>query len=869
MQDFLLEKGLQWLLNEPTHTLSLEEGRGVFPFNYSFKKVSIQDQKGIWFLLKNGSFAMDSLWSLRAISADALSISRKPVMYHMQEISWGKIWEICMLRDYIQDFHVRKIDILNIQKTSLHLSRCTLKINNGPYQLRIHPDTTWTMSAPSFALQGKGITDCHAHTLSYGDIHFTFQPLTKKLFATSGNIQGECTLKSFEEIENILVKWKDFHLKGRWNDGFQGRIGWQDRDFECFFKWPSLIEIHRLYGHTFSLDINREIARWQDYKMLFVNHQIKLLSPQGLLVNGKWNTKGFQGKILGVETILTIAPWTLKGSLPRFQYGPLQIREMSLTKEQMLIQKLTLGSLKLSPLKIAFGKDIVVTAPQLRARFDLGGLHELMIPSHKWTWKTPLLKIGKGRIVHKDGLFFHNVPLNYLLFLPKTFPPCGVVNGYIKKNTGSLILKDTLSVEWTEEGFVIKAYPNFVLKGFFDGKFIARGMLDLSKLPFKYDIQGKVIFDLKGTLEAMHGIVKILKGSYENANNGTIVENITGTLIAKGPWLHLSNAHAKNIKATGKLALQKADLKLFLKNYFPVQTDFMHFKANGDLTLKGPWDDLHIAGKMTLSSGEVLLEGLVTPEIPKLHKDKKRIKEVPMGNNYQLNIDIPQKIKIEGLGLKSLWTGKLQVAGPLLEPYFIGTLHLAEGKLILFGKPMSLQEGRIAYKKIDPNNPHVHLLAKRDVGDIKVYLRIDGAADHPKVTMTSYPAFSEDIVVAHLLFGKDLKSLSPVEGIQLASVLASLQGARGLDFLETLRSRLDFVNIDIQEEATEDPNKKKRFVEISREFGKIKVGIAQEITTGKETRIEAKYPLTPHLSANVGAGSQSNGDVGLEFQWRF
>ena len=83
---------------------------------------------------------------------------------------------------------------------------------------------------------------------------------------------------------------------------------------------------------------------------------------------------------------------------------------------------------------------------------------------------------------------------------------------------------------------------------------------------------------------------------------------------------------------------------------------------------------------------------------------------------------------------------------------------------------------------------------------------ITGPADAPKFRFTSSPELPEDEVLAQLVFGRSISSLSPLQIAQLAEAAAQLTGAvNGGGVLEQLRRATGVDDIDVRtDEETGD-----------------------------------------------------------------
>ena len=73
---------------------------------------------------------------------------------------------------------------------------------------------------------------------------------------------------------------------------------------------------------------------------------------------------------------------------------------------------------------------------------------------------------------------------------------------------------------------------------------------------------------------------------------------------------------------------------------------------------------------------------------------------------------------------------------------------------------------------------------------MKVTVNVRGKALSPEITFASDPALPEEEILARLLFGGSITTLSPTDALQLGAALASLRGGGGMDPINRLRSAI-------------------------------------------------------------------------------
>ncbi len=155
---------------------------------------------------------------------------------------------------------------------------------------------------------------------------------------------------------------------------------------------------------------------------------------------------------------------------------------------------------------------------------------------------------------------------------------------------------------------------------------------------------------------------------------------------------------------------------------------------------------------------------------------------------YLVNASAPNRVAVEGLGLESEWGVDIALRGTVEEPRIGGTARLVRGDYTFAGTRFELTRGRILFDVGEPINPRLDVLAETAKNGTNVDIAITGNAQSPAIAFSSDPALPEEEILARLLFGGSVTSLSATDAVQLAAALAALQGGGGgLDPIGQLR----------------------------------------------------------------------------------
>ncbi len=155
---------------------------------------------------------------------------------------------------------------------------------------------------------------------------------------------------------------------------------------------------------------------------------------------------------------------------------------------------------------------------------------------------------------------------------------------------------------------------------------------------------------------------------------------------------------------------------------------------------------------------------------------------------YLVDARAPSRVSVDGLGLESEWGIDIALRGTVDDPRIGGEANLVRGDYTFAGTRFELTEGRIEFDAGVPINPRLDIEAETNANGTEVTIDITGEATQPQISFSSVPALPQEEILARLLFGGSVTSLSATDAVQLAAALASLQGGGGgLDPIGDLR----------------------------------------------------------------------------------
>ncbi len=301
-------------------------------------------------------------------------------------------------------------------------------------------------------------------------------------------------------------------------------------------------------------------------------------------------------------------------------------------------------------------------------------------------------------------------------------------------------------------------------------------------------------------------------------------------------------------------------------------------EVDGDLTLRGPLlAGAVAAGRLVLNETEVRVpssqSGLTGPIPVVTHRNEpsavratrqkaglldQRAAGTGPGLGLDLRIDAPNRIFLRGQGLEAELGGQLRLAGTTDDVIPSGRFDLLRGRLQILGQRLDITEGYATL--LGSLDPYVRLVAEARAEDITARVTLEGEASDPTLTFSSTPELPEDEVLARLLFGRSVQTLSPFQAAELAVAVTGLAGGGGSTLLGRLREGFGLDDLDLTSDEAG---------ETSVRVGKyLTDNVYSDITVGStgESEINLNLDLSPHVTVRGGLDSLGESNLGIFFE---
>jgi translocation and assembly module TamB len=358
--------------------------------------------------------------------------------------------------------------------------------------------------------------------------------------------------------------------------------------------------------------------------------------------------------------------------------------------------------------------------------------------------------------------------------------------------------------------------------------------------------------DFGGTVNApqLTGEVRANNLTYENAAYGTRLTEmqVEGHFANDRLQVEKLTAKAKNgtISASGFVSLSAAQgypmqLGINMNNAQLASGQDLSARASGDLKIvNGAGQPATISGTVNLPEThyKIVREGSASvPTLTGVHRKPIAGPQRITGNaepmtsvpsNWKLNIRVKadNQIFVTGMGLDSEWAANLRVGGTSGAPAITGTISVVRGTLSFAGHSFDLANSSlITFNGGGIADPVLNITATSTISDVEMTIAITGTASSPSIAFSSTPSLPQDELMARVLFGGSVGSLSTLQAVQLASSLNTLRGGKGgLNPLGTLQSATGISRLRV---------------------------LGADATTGRETAVAAGKYITNNIYVEV------------------
>ncbi|WP_136683161.1 translocation/assembly module TamB domain-containing protein [Falsirhodobacter xinxiangensis] len=402
-------------------------------------------------------------------------------------------------------------------------------------------------------------------------------------------------------------------------------------------------------------------------------------------------------------------------------------------------------------------------------------------------------------------------------------------------------------------------------------------------------VSGPLAFDLRLNgplaLSSVSGQARMTGGRLADPELGFALNDIGAQVDLSGSRARIAvqgnPEEGGRIGVNGTVGLDApntADLTVDLSRVQYSDPQLFRTIAGGQIRITGPLTGgALIAGTVALEETEVQIpsggfgasgriDGLIhvnEPAVVRQTRQRAGLIEEPGsaggegGTPFGLNllISAPNQIFIRGRGLDAELGGELRLTGDTNNIVPIGAFNLIRGRLDILGRRLDLSEASL---QLEGNFvPQLRVVASSSNNGVTSYVNITGRADEPEVTFSSNPDLPQEEVLAQLLFGRDLSTISPLQAAQLANAVATLAGRGGEGIVGNLRQGFGLDDLDV---TTGDSGA--AAVRAGKYISQ-NVYTEVEVDSQGESEISLNLDVSDSLTVRGSAGNEGNTGIGI------
>jgi translocation and assembly module TamB len=203
--------------------------------------------------------------------------------------------------------------------------------------------------------------------------------------------------------------------------------------------------------------------------------------------------------------------------------------------------------------------------------------------------------------------------------------------------------------------------------------------------------------------------------------------------------------------------------------------------------------------------------------------------------------------------------GRLQIGGTAAQIIPSGRFSLIRGRLSILGTRLDLTEGAVALTgNFDPT---IDLLATNRSGVYLIGIGLSGPVSAPEIRLSANPPLPEDEILAQLLFGRTVATLSPLQLLQMTDAVTALAGGSPeAGIFASLRKGLGLDDLDLRTDATGNA--------ALRAGRYLSENVYSDVTIGGDggADLSLNIDLTPNITARGGLSADGETRLGVFFE---
>lgn len=340
-------------------------------------------------------------------------------------------------------------------------------------------------------------------------------------------------------------------------------------------------------------------------------------------------------------------------------------------------------------------------------------------------------------------------------------------------------------------------------------------------LPLGIDVGGQLQADLSlaGELTApsLKGDIAMRNGRFASDDLGLSLQPIAFAARAEGQSMTITELRAEDgqqgvVTGQGQLNWQQPEsedtvqLQLQAQQLRLLDREEVHGEVTGNLQLTGSLQRLLLQGKLQVEPLNVSINsdppGADIPSIEVSYQQDEAHTTSSWLPVLVLDVELhaERRAFLRGRGLDAELAGNLHLTGTTRQANLKGRFSVVRGFFELLGHRFMLEEGEAT---ISDEALTILAVGKLTKAGTEITAQLAATNDQVEFTLSSDPSMPEDEILAWMMFGKSLQSISAAQAIQLASAVSTLRGG-GFDPIGKTRDILGVDSLTFDTEETEE-----------------------------------------------------------------
>lgn len=169
----------------------------------------------------------------------------------------------------------------------------------------------------------------------------------------------------------------------------------------------------------------------------------------------------------------------------------------------------------------------------------------------------------------------------------------------------------------------------------------------------------------------------------------------------------------------------------------------------------------------------------------------------PWQRDIVLQLDLGQRLRVQGRGLASRLTGQLQVQDQDGRPtQWTGLIEMGGGRYKAYGQTLDIESGELRFTGA-LDNPRLDILALRPDLEVRVGVRATGSAQSPRIRLYSEPDMPDNDKLAWLLLGRAPDELGRNDTALLQRAALALVSGEGNNPATQLMDKLGLTEFSV------------------------------------------------------------------------